>query len=69
MKFAIFLKSSLLFKANHLDYREPRWYGGRIFADCQQKLLSPKHDTSGRFLPVIFIKKQRREDDTKRSQK
>ena len=30
-------------KANHLAY------GSRISSDCQQILLSPKHDTSGRF--------------------
>ena len=32
----------------------------RISADCQQNLLSPKHDTSGRFLLVNFLKEQER---------
>ena len=36
-------------KANHLAYIEPSWYGSRISADCQQKLLSTKHDTGGDF--------------------
>ena len=36
-------------KANHLAYIEPSWYGSRISADCQQKLLFTKHDTGGDF--------------------
>ena len=36
-------------EANHLAYVEPRWYGSRISADCQQKLLFTNHDTSGDF--------------------
>ena len=27
----------VLFKANHLAYKEPSWYWSRISADCQQK--------------------------------
>ena len=38
-----------LIKANHLAYIEPSWYGSRISADCQQKLLFTKHDTGGDF--------------------
>ena len=53
-------------KANHLAYIEPRCYGIRISADCQQKLLFTKHDTSGRFLLVTFLEKQKREDSTHR---
>ena len=34
--------------------------GSRISADCQQKLLFTKHDTSGRFLLVTFLEKQNR---------
>ena len=49
-----------LFKANHLAYLEPRWYGSRISADYQQKLLLTRHDTSGRFLLVTFLEKQNR---------
>ena len=30
------------FKADHLAYVEPRWYGSRISADCHQKLLFTK---------------------------
>ena len=45
-------------------YMELRWYGSQISADCQQNLLSLKHDTSRRFLLVIFLKEQKREDDT-----
>ena len=56
-------------KANHLAYIGPRWYGIRISADCQQNLLSPKHDTSGRFLLETFVKEQKREDDTQRRQR
>ena len=52
-------------KANHLAYIESRWYGSRISADCQHNLLS-KHDSSGRFLPVNFLKKHKREDYTQR---
>ena len=48
--------------ANHLAYIETRWYGSRISADCQQKLLVANHDTSGRFLLVNFLKTQNRED-------
>ena len=33
----------------------------RISADCQQKLLFTKRDTSGRFLLVTFLEKQKRE--------
>ena len=52
----------LSIKANHLAYIESRWYGSRISADCQQKFLFTKHDTSGRFLLVTFFEKQKRED-------
>ena len=48
-------------KANNLEYIEPRWYESRVSADCQQKLLFTKHDTSGRFLLVTFLEKQKRE--------
>ena len=48
--------------ANHLAYIETRWYGSRISADCQQKLLFANHGTSGRFLLVTFLKTQNRED-------
>ena len=50
------------FKANDLVYIESWCYGSRISADCQQKLFSPKPDASGRFLPITFLKKQKRED-------
>ena len=46
------------FKANHLAYVEPRWYGSQISAACQQKLFLTKHDTSGRFLLVTFLEKR-----------
>ena len=55
-----------LLKANYLAHIDPRWYGSRISADCQQNLLSPKHDTGGRFLLVNFLKEQKREDNTQR---
>ena len=55
-----------IFKASHLAYIEPRWYGSQISADFQQNVISPKHDTSGRFLLVIFLKEQRGEDDMQR---
>ena len=58
--------SGTVIKANHLEYIEPRWYGSRISADCQQKLLFTKHDTSGRFLLVTFLEKQKKEDGTHR---
>ena len=57
---------ALLFKANHLAYIEPKWYGSRIYANCQQKLLFTRHDTSGRFLLVTFLEMQKREDGTQR---
>ena len=44
--------SSFILKANHLTYIERRWYGSRISADYQQKLLLTRHDTSRRFLLV-----------------
>lgn len=47
-------------KPNHLAYIPPRWYGNQISGDCQQKLLSPKHDTSGRFSQVTFLEEQER---------
>ena len=50
-----------LFKANHLTYTEPRWYGSRISADCQHKLLFTKHDTSERFLLITLKWDNRRE--------
>ena len=56
-------------KANHLAYIEPRWYGSRISADCQQNLISLKHDTSERFLPVTFLKERKGKDDTQRRQR
>ena len=59
-------KTNFLIKANHLAYIEPRWYRSRISTDCQQNMLSPKHDNSGRFLPVNFLKEQKKEDNTKR---
>ena len=37
------------FKANHLAYIVPSWYGSRISADCQQKLFFTKHDTGEDF--------------------
>ena len=49
-------------KVNNLAYIEPRWYGDRIYANCQQKLLFTKQNTSGRFLEVTFLEKQKRED-------
>ena len=55
-----------LLKANHLAYIAPRWYGSRISADCQQKLLFTKHDTSEKFLQVTFLEKQKKEDVTQR---
>ena len=58
--------SSNIVRAIHLAYIESRWYGSRISADCQENLLSPKHDTSGRFLVVIFLKEQKRWDNTQR---
>ena len=39
----------VLFKATHLAYIVPSWYGSRISADCQQKLFFTKHDTGGDF--------------------
>ena len=58
-------KTTILFiKANHLAYIKPRWYGSRISADCQQKLLLRRHDTSGRFLLVTSLEKQKRENGT-----
>ena len=56
-------------KANHLAYIEPGLYGSRISADCQQNLLSLKHDTSGRLLQATFLKEQKGEDDTQRRQR
>ena len=56
----------ILFKANHLAYIEPMWYGSRISTDCQQKLLFTKHDTSGRFLLTTFLEKQKRGDGMQR---
>ena len=47
-----------LVNANHLAYIEPSWCGSRISADCQQKLLFTKHDTSGRFLLVTFLREE-----------
>ena len=32
-----YFKGIIDFKANHLAYIEPSWYGSRISADCQQK--------------------------------
>ena len=57
-------KTNFLIKANHLAYIGPRWYRSRISADCHQNLLSPKHDTGGRFLLVNILKEQKREDNT-----
>ena len=59
-----FLKKA--FKTNHLAYIESRWYGCRISADCQQKLLFMKHDPSKRFLLVTCPEKQKSEDGTQR---
>ena len=53
IKFETFLN---IIKTNHLEYIELRWYGNQISADWQQNLLSLKHDTSGRYLLVIFLK-------------
>ena len=44
--------------------RADRLYGSRISADCQQKLLFKKYDTSGRFLLVTFFEK--REEGTQK---
>ena len=52
---------NLYLKANHLAYIELRCYGSWVFADCQQNFLLSKHDTSGRFLLVTFLDKQKRE--------
>ena len=49
---------SNLFKANDLAYIWPRWYGGQISADCQQRLLFTKRDTSWRFLLINFLEKE-----------
>ena len=59
-----FLRLKFAPKASHVAYIEPRWYGSRISAHCQQSLISPKHGSNGRFLLVIFLKEQKREDDT-----
>ena len=56
-------------EANHLACIEPWWYRSQISADCQQNLLSPRRDTSEKFLLVIFLKEQKREDDTQRRQR
>ena len=47
-------------KASHLVYIVPRWYGSRIYADCQQKLFSSVPDTDGRILLVPFVAEQKR---------
>ena len=54
-----------LLKANHLAYIA-HIYGSRISADCQQKLLFTKHDTSEKFLQVTFLEKQKKKDVTQR---
>ena len=36
-----------------------RWNRSRISIDCKQNLLSPKHDTSRRFLLVTFLKNRK----------
>ena len=36
-----------------------RWNRSRISIDCKQYLLSPKHDTSRRFLLVTFLKNRK----------
>ena len=61
-----FLKKRLVITTNltnpesasdHLAYIKPRWYGGRISADCQQNLLSTKHDTSEKYLHSNFSRR------------
>ena len=65
--FSRLFRSILIYtKANHLAYIEPRWYRSRISADCQQKLHFTKPDTSGIFLLVTFLEKQKREHGTQR---
>ena len=49
--------SEILFAFHQL---KPIIKGSRISADCQQKLLFTKHDTSGKFLLVTFLEKQNR---------
>ena len=57
---------NLIIEVNHLAFsiNSAEWYERRISADCQQKLFSPKRDTSGRFLLVTFLEEQKREDGT-----
>ena len=52
--FAISSKLGWFFQVNHLLYIAQRWYGIRIYADCQQKLFSLKHDTGGKILQETF---------------
>ena len=54
-----FLKTENI-KANHLVYLVPTWYWSRIFAECQPKLFSWKHDTCRRILLATFLVEQDR---------
>ena len=54
------------FKASHLVYIVPRWYGSRIYADCPQKLFWSEHDTGERFLLITFLAEQKRDYDAQR---
>ena len=62
----IIRKSNSVLKASHLVYTVPRWYGSRIYADCQQNVLSSEHDTGGRILLVTFLAEQNREYNARR---
>ena len=53
--------NSCVIKANHLVYIVPRWCGSRIYADCQQKLFSLRHDSGARILLVTFLAEQKGE--------
>ena len=57
----MFYYAAALIKANHLGHVVPRWYGSRIFADCQQKLFPSEYDTGRRFLLVPFLAEQLRD--------
>ena len=58
-RFSNFLRLKFALIANHLAYIEPRWYRSQISADSQQNLISTKHDSSGTFLLVIFLKNRK----------
>ena len=52
---------NLYLKASHLVYLVKRWYGSRIYTDCQQNFFSSEHDTGRRTLVVTFLAEQKRE--------